>query len=162
LKKKTKYVIGILLVVAISSSVLASYTGLLEFARARAPLLTVSLSVSGDTQDMHAGDNVTFTANVDGGQSPYTYTWTYYRAGDSPNPVVDNTNVFVFTADSWHTGTFTVTVTVNDYFGAEAFDSYTPITVIPEYTNVSVILLSLFLVSVTLIVISVKVEGLEM
>jgi hypothetical protein len=157
LKKKKKYVIGILLVVVVSSLVLASLAGLVKFARASS--LTVSLSVTGNTQNMHPGDNLTFTANVSGGQSPYSYRWAYFSSGGSPNPVPDDTNVFVFTADSWHTGTFTVTVTVHDYLGADAFDSYTPITVVPEYPNdglPSVALLSLLLVSVSLIVIFVK------
>lgn len=169
-----KYFIGILLVVVISSLVLASYTGFIKFELVGAGptlsiwtsrsattgwtqtnQLTVSLSVSGNTQNMKAGDNATFTAIVSGGQQPYLYQWTYFRNGSSPNPVIDDTNVFVFTADSWHTGTFTVTVTVHDSLGNVAFDSYTPITVIPEYTNVSIILLSLLLISVSLIVIFV-------
>jgi len=121
----------------------------------RALSLTVSLSVSGNTHNMQPGDNLTFTANVSGGQPPFSYEWAYFSSNGSPTPVADDSNVFVFTADSWHTGNFTVQVTVTDNLGADAFDSYKSITVVPEYPNgislPTVTLLSLLLVSASLI-----------
>jgi hypothetical protein len=112
--------------------------------------LTVSLSASGDTQNMKAGDNATFTATVSGGQQPYHYQWVYFQSGGSPNPVEDDTNVFVFTADSYHTGTFTVTITVTDSLDNTAFDSFTPITVVPEFT--ALLIVFLFLMATLLMV----------
>ena len=158
LKKKYWHVLCILIAAVALSLVLASFGGLLKFVCASS--LTVSLSVSGNTRNIQPGDNLTFTANVNGGQPPYSYQWAYYSSNGSPTPVADDTNVFVFTADSWHTGNFTVQVTVYDHSGANAFDSYTPITVIPEYPNdvplATVTSLSLLLVSGSLMVVFAK------
>jgi hypothetical protein len=72
--------------------------------------LTVSCNVS-DTS-VETGDSVTFSANADGGNSPYTYSWNSGIANTQSGTVVFNDE-----------GYYNATVTVTDSYGNTASDT---------------------------------------
>jgi hypothetical protein len=103
--------------------------------------LTVNVTVSGDIQvvginsyHMDSGASATFTANVQGGTQPYSYTWYVNGTANSSNQSMN------FTAQQ--TGTYSINVNVTDSENPiqQTTSQTIPVTV-PEYSALVIALL---------------------
>jgi hypothetical protein len=105
------------------------------------PPLTVNVAVSGEitqvgtnSYHMDSGSSATFTANVQGGTQPYSYTWYVNGIANSSNQSMN------FTAPQ--TGTYLINVNVTD--NESRIQQTTPQTItvtIPEYSTFVIVLL---------------------
>jgi hypothetical protein len=103
--------------------------------------LTVNVTASGDIQvvgtnsyHMDSGASATFTANVQGGTQPYSYTWYVNGTANSSNQSMN------FTAQQ--TGTYSINVNVTD--SENPIQQTTPQTItvtVPEYSALVIALL---------------------
>jgi len=105
------------------------------------PLTVNPPTVTGNAQlvgtnsyHMDSGASATFTANVQGGTQPYSYTWYINGASNGSNQSMD------FTAQE--TGTYSIYVNVTDSSNpTQQATSTTTIVTVPEYSLLAIVLL---------------------
>jgi hypothetical protein len=103
--------------------------------------INVNVTVSGEitqvgtnSYHMDSGASATFTANVQGGTQPYSYTWYINGTANSSNQSMN------FTAQQ--TGTYSINVTVTDSENPiQQIPSQTITVTVPEYSALVIVLL---------------------